>query len=155
MVYITQINAVHGGMRDIGNDAASGAMTTPVLLGCGVDNDGVPLVSRPMIVFAAATEIAQVGVLVGIASTVPKETSTWWLVPAIALGVRIAATGLGWRAFQRREDFALMMSLGGWHLFWALTAAVAAALTGAPWWLAGLILTVFFVPAGVFARLTT
>jgi len=154
VVYIAQINAVHGGVRDIGNDTAHGARTTPVLLGCAVDADGVPLISRSMIAFSFFTEVAQIAALVGIAFTVPRSGEPWWALPGAALAVRMFAVRLGWQAFAMRRNRSRMMSLGVWHLFWALTAVVVAPLGGSPLWLMLLVIGVYLAPPGIFARLT-
>lgn len=154
VLYIVQINAVHGGVRDIGNDTIHGAMTTPVLLGCRVDEAGVPIISRLMVVFTVVTEAAQIAALAGVALSVPRTAAAWWVVPAAALTVRVLASWLGWRAFESRRDRTRMMSFGVWHLFWALTAVIVAPLGGVALWLAALVLVVYLVPPGVFARLT-
>ncbi len=154
-VYIVQINAVHGGVRDIGNDVAHGARTTPVLLGCAVDEAGVPFLSRSMISLIALTETAQVALLVAIAASVPRGGEAWWALPAAALGARLFAVRLGRRAFVMRSDRSRMMSFGVWHLFWALTAVVLAPLGGSATWLVLLVLAVYLVPPGLFARLTS
>jgi 4-hydroxybenzoate polyprenyltransferase len=154
-VYIVQINAVHGGVRDIANDAAHGARTTPVLLGCAVDEGGVPLFSRSMISLVALTEIAQIALLVGIGLSVPRSGEAWWALPAVALAARLFAAGLGRQAFVMRSDRSRMMSFGVWHLFWALTAVVVAPLGGSAPWLTVLVLVVYLAPPGLFARLTS
>lgn len=154
VVYIAQINAVHGGVRDIGNDTAHGARTTPVLLGCAVDADGVPLISRSMIVISFFTEVAQIAALIGIVFTVPRRGEAWWALPAAALAVRLFAVRLGWQAFAMRRNRSRMMSFGVWHLFWSLTAVVVAPLGGSPLWLMLLVIGVYLGPPGVFARLT-
>jgi len=154
VVYITQINGVHGGLRDIGTDAAHGVRTTPVLLGCGVDDQGVPLISGSMAVFIVVTELAQIGLLVGIFLAMPRTAAAWWAAPAAAIAARLWASRSGWRAFNSRTDRAPMMSFGVWHLFWALTAAVVAPLGGTAVWLAALVIVVYLAPPGVFARLT-
>lgn len=154
VLYITQINAVHGGLRDIGNDVVHGARTTPVLLGCGVDERGVPLISRSLAAFTIGTELAQIGLLVGILLAVPRTGAGWWVLPAAAIAARLWASWLGWRAFDARADQARMMSLGVWHLFWSLTAVVVAPLGDAALWLGALVVVVYLTPPGVFARLT-
>lgn len=154
VIYIAQINAVHGGLRDMANDVAHGARTTPVLLGCSVDAAGVPVVSPAMAVFAIMTELAQVALVVGVLLAVSPEPALWWVAPTAALVMRLVAVRIGWGAYTARADRSRMMARGVWHLFWSLLAIVVAPWGAAPWWLAALVLAVFLGPPGWFARLT-
>ncbi|MCP4306658.1 MAG: UbiA family prenyltransferase [bacterium] len=154
VVYIVQINAVHGGMRDLANDIAHGVTTTPVLLGCGVDDSGIPRVTPALVGLALVTEIAMVGLLIGVALAVPQSGSVWWLLPSLAIGLRLFASWLGWQAYRSRTEPSRMTSLGVWHLLWSLTSVVVAGLGGAGWWVATFVAVVYVTPPLWFAWLT-
>lgn len=152
VVYIVQINAIHGGVRDLVNDAAHGATTTPILLGCRVDAAGVPILSRSMAAVAVAAEAAMVALLVAmIAATgaaIPR------LIVLIAVAIRLFAAWLGSSAYAARHDHSTMMARGVWHLFWSLSAVVVAAVAAAPWWLILLVAAVYLAPPGIFDRVS-
>ena len=148
VAYITQINAVHGGLRDLANDLGHGAKTTAILLGCTIDESGVPVLSPPMAALAVTTEVAMLA-LIG---------ASFWLIPwqfaAVALLLRANGTRLGVGAFKRRHDNAQLMAHGVWHLFYALLAAVVVGVGVAAVAVAALIIGVFILPPTWFAWLT-
>lgn len=153
VVYIVQINAVHGGLRDLGNDVAHGARTTPILLGCGVDEGGTPTLSSPMVGLAVVTELAMIGLLVAFAV---GSSGIWQAATAIAaLLIKLSASWIGVRAYMAMADQRRMMALGVWNLFWSLCAVVVAPLGGFAVGLALVTLVAFLAPPGYFARVTS
>ena len=153
VVYIVQINAVHGGLRDLLNDVAHGARTTPILLGCTADPDGTPHLSVPMAALAIATEAAMIGALGQV--LVLADSGVVAATAVVGLVVKLVGSWFGWRAYRHIADRSRMMGLGVWNLFWTLLAVVIAPLGAASIGLALLTMAVFLLPPWYFARLTS
>ena len=66
-VYTLLFNGVHGPLRDLDNDFASGARTTAVFLGARPARDGGrPVVPRAVAIYAAVVRAGLIGILVAL-----------------------------------------------------------------------------------------
>ncbi|NND03990.1 MAG: UbiA family prenyltransferase [Acidimicrobiia bacterium] len=153
VVYIVQINAVHGGLRDLENDLAHGARTTPILLGCRADAAGAVRISPAMLVLALATEFAMIGMLIGV--VVVSDSAGLAATAIVGLIAKLVGSYFGWRAYRAVADRPRMMGLAVWNLFWTLIAIVISPLGGTSFGLAALTTLVFVLPPWYFGRLTS
>jgi hypothetical protein len=124
-------NAAHGGLRDLANDAAHGARTTPRLLGSEITLDGLQP-GRAMTRYVVSLEVLLSLLMVGLVAAAWSRGAMMLLVAAVA--AHLLVLSLGWAAWQALPDRERMLQLGTVHLFGSglIPVLAAAALVSTP-----------------------
>jgi 4-hydroxybenzoate polyprenyltransferase len=115
-LFVVLVNGVHGGLRDLHNDARHGGLTTAAALGARIDEDGGLVLPQRLVAYAwtldvAMGAVAAVAVLSTPARGGERLTLTVGALLAIALG--LAALGHGLR---QRRDSARFRRIGATHI---------------------------------------
>ncbi len=118
-VYVLLINGVHGGLRDLDNDARHGARTTALYLGASATSDGRLFVPFRLAMYALALEIAlffltALGVIVNASSLV---WLTWPVIVAALVPAHFGLFRLSRAALRPDAGRAEVLHAGSAHLF--------------------------------------
>jgi 4-hydroxybenzoate polyprenyltransferase len=124
VAYVMLVNAVHGGLRDLANDAVCKARTTAIQLGAHVTRDGTVVVPARFVVYAIALHTAAIATALAVLGR-PSGESTWWIAAGLTAAVSVECVWLAVLAFVRRHDRARAESAGVRHLFVAMTLTAA------------------------------
>ncbi len=122
VAYVLLVNAVHGGVRDLANDAARGARTTPIYLGARVAHGAVTLPMR-LVAYALTLHVALIGAALAVLGR-PSGAVSWWIAACLLALVIGACVRLSATAYRERRDPARAESAGVQHLFVAMTLPV-------------------------------
>jgi 4-hydroxybenzoate polyprenyltransferase len=143
--YVLLVNGLHGGLRDIGNDARHGAKTTAILLGARATDDGRLLVPRVLKIHGLMLHLLIL--TAGVLAVVER-----WPAAAILLTIaHVFLLILARKALREAADRVAVVRAGFAHLFlsigvvflpFALFGNRAAAAT---------IIAVYAVPVAVLA----
>src|SRR5213594_1368846 len=101
-VYVLMINGLHGGLRDLANDAHHGARTTALYLGARATTDGRLVMPAALVLYGLALQILLLflGVLCVIGNW-PEENRMPWQVMASAIaGAHVVLLWLARAALQ-------------------------------------------------------
>lgn len=113
-LYVLMINGLHGGLRDIANDARHGAKTTAILLGARADDEGRLIVPRIIIVYGMTLHILLL--LTGVLAVMGR-----WPLAAAAIGIAHAVLwGLARKALRPTAERMEVVRAGFAHLFISL-----------------------------------
>ncbi len=155
-VYITFVNAVHGGLRDLDNDRRHGARTTPILLGASRRSDGCVGVPPILIRFATWCQLALVSCAVG-GVLVLGEYPLAQRVVVASFAALVSAIGYVILRGALNADTTSTDSLsrGTVHIILQLAVALVLVLGRAPWWLVAVALVTYLVPWAVGGSLGT
>ncbi|HXH95136.1 MAG TPA: UbiA family prenyltransferase, partial [Thermoanaerobaculia bacterium] len=143
-VYVLLINGLHGGLRDIRNDAAHGARTTAIWFGAGADDDGRLLVPRSLVRYGAALQLVLffLGVL---------SVRRWPLAVAMIIAAYVVLFFLGREALRADATKREVIRAGFRHLYLSLgVVLVPFALFGSAS-VATAIVAVYAVPVVILA----
>src|SRR5262249_10694474 len=123
-IHTTMVNGIHGGLRDLPNDAAAGAHTTALLLGARSAAGGSIVVPRSMVVTAAARQAGLWAVLFApiFAGSIGRTPAGVALAAAGATAAMAGSTVALVRAYRCRRTLRCAMANGMWHLFLAGSA---------------------------------
>jgi 4-hydroxybenzoate polyprenyltransferase len=143
-VYVLLINGLHGGLRDIRNDAAHGARTTAIWFGAGADDEGRLLVPRSLARYGAALQLALFFLSV-------LSVRRWPLAMAMIVAAHVVLFFLGREALRADATKREVIRAGYRHLYLSLgVVLVPFALFGsAP--VATAIVAVYAVPVVILA----
>jgi 4-hydroxybenzoate polyprenyltransferase len=122
--YTLLVNGVHGPLRDLDNDFATGARTTAIFLGTRPASDaGHPVVPRPVAIYDAALRAGLIGVLVALFFRTDFGYSplTWAATAIVVAAIAVLLVVLhakvvqprrtDWEAAFRLDVFLLTMSV--------------------------------------------
>ncbi|HMC22757.1 MAG TPA: UbiA family prenyltransferase, partial [Thermoanaerobaculia bacterium] len=121
-VYVLMINGLHGGLRDLANDAHHGARTTALYLGARATTDGRLVMPAALVLYGLALQILLLflGVLCVIGNW-PEENRMPWQVMASAIaGAHVVLLWLARAALQATATRSEMIRAGVLHLFLSL-----------------------------------
>lgn len=131
-VFIVLANGVHGGLRDLANDARCGARSTAVAMGARAGGDGRVVVPRRMIAYAWALHGALVGLVVGAWASGGPPPTGWARAVSLAVALGLGAAG-GWalaRAVEAGGEPHALRLAGTLHLLLLMAMPVALLLPG-------------------------
>jgi 4-hydroxybenzoate polyprenyltransferase len=155
-VYVAMVNGVHGAVRDVGNDQASGASTTALRLGVRRTADGVLVLPVVIVSYTVAVVVVLAALLAGVVWWGLWSGSGW--APLVSAGVAVvlylASIVTLVRAWAARGRLRAAMALGTWHLFLVPASLVAASLWPVGWWPAVLTVVAFVLPPVAFGWVT-
>jgi len=144
--YIALANGVHGGVRDLGNDQARGAKTTPTFFGAIPLGGGAAKCSPTLRRYAITLETLN-GILAGL--MIPTLGYRGWVLGCV-VAIWLLLFGLSRRLLHRAldvtEERRRMMVAGTSHLIVSFAAAVAVLLPVAPPVIAVFVLVVYVSP---------
>lgn len=144
-LYVLLINGLHGGLRDIANDARHGAKTTAILLGARETGDGRLMVPRSLTVYGLALHVLIL--IAGILAVVER-----WPAAAIAIAIAHAfLLTLARRALRVAADRAAVVRAGFAHLFLSIGVVFVPFALFASRALAATIVAVYAIPVVVLA----
>lgn len=144
--YITLVNGVHGGLRDLENDRAHGARTTAIFFGATPISGGGASCPVPMRRYALAIESWNTLVVGVMILTLGYQGGTLAIAVAAWLVLAVVSRVLLQQALDGAEDRRTMMVRGTSHLIISFAMAIAVLLPIAPPAIAVLVLAVFISP---------
>ena len=138
-LYVLMVNGLHGGLRDLANDARHGARTTAILLGARVGEDGRVVVPSRVAAYGLALHVLLL--IAGVLAVAGRSL----LAAAGVVAAHLALLALARSAF-RAGNHTVMVRAGFAHLFFsigvvllpfavfgnAMTASTMLAVYGAP-----------------------
>jgi 4-hydroxybenzoate polyprenyltransferase len=144
LLYITMLNGIHGGLRDLENDLRGGARTTAIFFGARPDGHGGASITPVLAIYTIALQL-----LISVVMLVPLyanwygyDAGAWQLTAALATLLVAASVVLLAVSWRQLHDRWAMLFAGSWHLLLLLTGLVAlVALQARPWMLTILVLT--------------
>jgi 4-hydroxybenzoate polyprenyltransferase len=150
------VNGVHGAVRDVGNDAASGVSTTAVRLGVQRRGDDVLVLPPALVGYTIGVAAVQAGLLAGVVWWGLRAGSGWAprVTAGLAVGLHVASLVALVRAWAARGQLRAAMAHGTWHLFLAPASLVAAMLWPLGWWRALATVAAFVLPPMAFGWVT-
>lgn len=146
-VAVAGMNGVHGSLRDIEADRASGRFTTAMLLGAQVKPDGTLSIPGVLRLYMLLLVLAVAG-LFGygmLANLFALSGGTWWVVVGLVAMLQWVAVGATVRLTWENDRHAIeLLGYAYWHA--TLACFTLPFLFGADWSLRLAIAAVFFGP---------
>jgi hypothetical protein len=129
LLLILMVNGVHGGLRDLRNDLATGARTTPIMFGAAERADGGLAVPPALIAYALALQAALLalplwGALANLAGHPPPVRATALAGVGAIAALTLALAGAVARGGARPADAGML------HLMLILSPPLALAAPG-------------------------
>lgn len=155
-VYVALVNGVHGAVRDVGNDQASGASTTAIRLGVRRTSDGALVLPPAVVGYTVGVTSVLAGLLTGVVWWGLRAGSGWapWATAGMAVVLYLASIVTLIRAWAARTRLRAVMALGTWHLFLVPASLVAASLWPLSWSPALVTIAAFVLPPVAFGWVT-
>jgi 4-hydroxybenzoate polyprenyltransferase len=113
-IYVLLANGFHGALRDLANDFACGARTTAIWLGARPGRGGAVAISRPLLAYGIALQVAQLACVVGVLRSMPEMArSPWRAVPVALCLAALALLPLTATRFVRSRRSLIIFCLTG------------------------------------------
>lgn len=141
-VYVMLINGLHGGLRDLQNDARQGARTTAIYLGARTHEDGRLIVPPHLARYGFALQLALV--VLGVASV-----ARWPIVAAAIVVAHVVLFAFGSAALRPTASRKEVVRVGFLHLFISLGVVLLPFALYANAIIAAAMLTVYGLPVAV------
>lgn len=117
--FVLLVNTMHGGLRDLENDARHGARTTAIFLGARIGPDGELVVPRLVVLYGLALQVLLL--LLGATCVFrhwPRQNAMpWQVMVAAMLAAHVVLLGLGRTALRAAARRSEMIRAGMLHLF--------------------------------------
>jgi 4-hydroxybenzoate polyprenyltransferase len=155
-VYVAMVNGVHGAVRDVANDRASGASTTALRLGVRRTSAGGLVLPPAVVGYTVGVAIVLAGLLTGVVWWGLRVGTGWapWATAGIAVVLHLASIVTLTRTWAARTRLRAVMALGTWHLFLVPASLVAASLWSLGWLPALVTVAAFVLPPVAFGWVT-
>jgi 4-hydroxybenzoate polyprenyltransferase len=124
------VQGVHGGLRDLANDARSGARTTAQWLGARAGEGGGIALSRAMAVYVVLLQAAMGATALAALSSVPVDAAAGGAARALTLAALFGAAAALARAYACRGDKRRFIANGAWNIICSLLVLPALVLPG-------------------------
>jgi 4-hydroxybenzoate polyprenyltransferase len=146
IAYVLLVNGVHGGLRDLANDAACGARTTALLLGARASPSGAH-VPPALVVYAVALHgVLFTGAIAALRLAEPRYEARAAAAFVLAAAVIAASLVLAASAARRGADPVRAHTAATWHLFTCMALLAIPILPLLETWAALSLGTVFGLP---------
>ncbi|MGW1544016.1 UbiA family prenyltransferase [Streptomyces sp. NPDC002309] len=104
VVFITFINGVHAGLRDLSSDHAYGARTTPILFGARPSGTDAPHIPRGLVLYAWALQILLSAITLGPFLVHFVKGALSWPTAIVAAGFALASFASLFLSLNSRSD---------------------------------------------------
>ncbi|PAZ13566.1 hypothetical protein CLM62_23925 [Streptomyces sp. SA15] len=133
-VFITFINGVHAGLRDLSSDYSYGARTTPVLFGARPSATDGPHIPRGLVVYAWCLQVLLASLTLGPFLSYSANEGLSWLTAIVGLGFGVASFASLYLSLNSRSEMSRRYIFAGVQLLtgFGMVALLAGGRSGGP-----------------------
>lgn len=144
-LFVMLVNGVHGGLRDLHNDATHNGVTTAAALGAKMDDNGALVLPGLLVTYAWALSLAMGSVVVAALLVAPERHAS--VMTSVGAGLTtVAGLGVLARGLRHRNDPRRFRRHGAAHILTAYSPIVFVTALDGGWGMGVAVVAVMMTP---------